>query len=85
MDISLIAGGDSALKVPAQEVVDLTSEDVPALQDVLNEPPPTVAQNGDLESDTGEDDDEEQSESLSLLEDDLEEMGDEHLFNGGKS
>lgn len=86
MDLSLVGPGEtsvkkSSFKVPAHEVIDLTSDDESVLED-----PQTVAlaeaHNSELPSD-GEIEDE-PSESLSWLEDILEEVGDEQLFDGGK-
>lgn len=84
MDVGLLATGDASFKVPAHEVVDLTSDDTLDSQDAVSEPPLVGDLNADLGSVSGTDEEIEPSESLSLLEDVLEEMGDEHLFNGGK-
>ena len=79
----MLATGDASFKVPAHEVVDLTSDDTIDSQDAVSEPPLAGDINADLGSVSGADEEIEPSESLSLLEDVLEEMGDEHLFNGG--
>jgi hypothetical protein len=84
MDVGLLATGDASFKVPAHEVVDLTSDDNLDSQDAVSEPPLAGDLNADLGSVSGADDEIEPSESFSLLEDVLEEMGDDHLFNGGK-
>jgi hypothetical protein len=87
MDLSYLGPGETSVeetsfKVPAHEVIDLTSDDESALAD-----PKTVAlaeaHNPDLPSDDEVED--ETSETLSWLEDILEEVGDEQLFDGGKS
>lgn len=84
MDVGLLATGDASFKVPAHEVVDLTSDDALDSQDAVSEPALVGDLNADLGSVSGADEEIEPSESLSLLEDVLEEMGDENLFNGGK-
>jgi hypothetical protein len=85
MDPTTVITETSTIKLTSHEVVDLTSDsDDSVAEHVLGETPPTGVSEGELES---EDDDDEldPSESMSLLEDVLQEMGDENLFEGGKS
>ncbi len=65
-----------------QKVIELTAEDEPLLSNPFGVGL-TGVHDADLQSD-GEIEDE-PSESLSWLEDVLEEVGDEQLFDGGKS
>jgi hypothetical protein len=86
MDVSLLATGDAptAFNIPAHEVIDLSSHDTLNSEDVVSDQSLARDEDGDLESVSREEEEGQPSESFSLLEDVLEEMGDEHLFNGGK-
>ncbi len=80
MDLKTLAAGEPSFKTPAHEVVDLVSDDGSATEDV--QAPITEVCDDEPQSDDEEE--VEPSDSFSLLEDVLEEMGDEHLFNGGR-
>jgi hypothetical protein len=94
VDLSLLGAGETEIGVPVrpdqrnqvishrERVIDLTSEDESLLSDPFGVSL-TEVRDTDLQSD-GEIEDE-PSESLSWLEDVLEEVGDEQLFDGGKS
>jgi len=93
VDLSLLGAGETEIGVPVrpdqrdqvinhrEKVIDLTSEDESLLSDPFGVGL-TGVRDANLPSD-GELDDE-ASESLSWLEDVLEEVGDEQLFAGGK-
>jgi NAD+-dependent protein deacetylase SIR2 len=98
MDLSVLGAGETAeesvLKAPAHEVIDLTSgsesegdeEDV-ATHDLSARVAEVVEEVEDpvgAGTSTGEDDDDEAWESESLFEDTIQEMGDEHLLEGGR-
>ncbi|KAI9761377.1 MAG: hypothetical protein M4579_001027 [Chaenotheca gracillima] len=75
---------DAVLKVPAVEVVDLTSDNGSATDDADLDRGNTedTLEQGSLDGEDSEDDDDDEAwESESLYADALEGMGDEHLFN----
>jgi hypothetical protein len=84
VDLSLLGPGETELKVPVQmhKVIDLTSDEESLLSDPLNVGL-TGVRDADLQSEGEIEAD--PSESLSWLEDVLEEVGDEQLFDGRKS
>ncbi|KAI9698939.1 MAG: NAD-dependent histone deacetylase sir2 [Candelina mexicana] len=71
---------DSSLKIPAVEVIDLLSDEDTETGDATTQRVTRDAPNDEVDRD--EEGDEEGWESESLYADALEEMGDEHLFEG---
>lgn len=80
VDLSLLGAGETEIGVPAVQtgkVIDLTSDDESFLSDPFGVRDADLQSDGEIEA--------EPSESLSWLEDVLEEVGDEQLFDGGMS
>lgn len=92
MDPSRVAAGNGLVNGNKFQVVDLLSDQESDIADGLVSRYPRVNVEGlesldeseDGLSSSAEDDDNEEWEVESLFEDTLEEMGDEHLFEGGK-
>lgn len=80
VDLSLLGAGEieiGVLAVQKERVTDLTSDEESLLSDPFGDRDADLQNGGEIEA--------EPSESLSWLEDVLEEVGDEQLFDGGKS
>jgi NAD-dependent histone deacetylase SIR2 len=91
MDAARLGSGQPTIKGPSVNIVDLSSEDESDLEDALITHPRVNRPNGangldapDASEDEDEDSENEDWEIESLFEDTLEEMGDEHLFDGGE-
>jgi len=80
VDLSLLAAGEIEIGVLAVQkdlVTDLPSDEESVLSNPFGERDADLQNDGEIEA--------EPSESLSWLEDVLEEVGDEQLFDGGRS
>ena len=90
MEAPRLGSGQPTIKVPDMNVHDLTSEDESDVDDALLTVHPRVnGVNGPqaldaLDASEGEDDSSDGWDVESIFEDTIEEMGDEHLFNGGE-
>ena len=90
MDATRLGSGQPTIKVSDMNVHDLTSEDESDVEDALLTIHPRVngvngAQTLDaLDASEDEEDSNDGWDVESLFEDTIEEMGDEHLFDGGE-
>lgn len=90
MDAARLGSGQPTIKLPDMDVVDLSEEDSDVEDALLTAYPRVNGVNGTPDLDAldayegEEQDSDDYSDVESLFEDTIEEMGDEHLFDGGE-